>query len=64
MSRAVVPGRSARAEWLLTGWSDDPANSALRAPQVDEDASGDFRFDEADALDSDGAESLNEGAAG
>ena len=63
MSRAVLPGRSARAEWLLTGWSDEAATSTRRAPQLDEDAD-DFGSVDANAPDLDGAESLNEGAEG
>ena len=62
MSRAVVPGRSARAEWLLTGWSDAAVTNEQRAPQLDEDMNGDFIGGVADGPDHDGAESLNEGA--
>ena len=61
MARAVQPRPSARSRWLLTGVSEE-ANFG-RAPQLDAEGLGDASGEE-DEPDSDGEESLNEGAAG
>ena len=45
MSRAVLPRRSARSEWLLRGRSELPVAS-VREPQLDDDAGDDTCSDD------------------
>ena len=66
MTRAVLPCRTARANWLLTGRTDQPPSSAFRVPPIDaEDLPGDAEdMNNAEASDTDAsdAESGTEGA--
>ena len=67
MTRAVLPRRSRREEWLLTGRTETTPSSAFRAPPLDDDGgaeSGDDGEDEAALDDEEQDGDAEEAAAG